>query len=169
MIVIAIGIFVLLAILLFVYADLRAGIRQEDKQVEKQPKTVKIGDCVVDLESDICMTHNCKVSVSEPCDEYLKPYLLDASLGIGFASDEWHSKYLKALRLTELGKKEYRKRYTIPSLGGKVGIATLVCWGITIILGLGYYIAGLRPGVLIGTFGLSACILTIIVLFKAAL
>lgn len=180
MIAIAIGIFVLLAILLVVYANLRtkkaeAGKTKskEDRQVEKQPKTVKIGDCVVDLEASTCITHKCEVSSSEPCREYSMPYLLSGSLSPPYFLDEWRDKYEKALMQRKLGKKEYRKRYTIPYLGGKLGIATLVCWGITIILGLAQWIGILMPSIsdlefpaLMGTFGLSACILTIIVLFK---
>ena len=120
------------------------------------------------------MTHNCKVSLSEPCNEYLKPYLLNGSLGGShFASLEWHSKYEKALRQRELGKEEYRKQYTMPYFGGKVGVAAIVCWAITITLGLAEWITELSISIpdlefpaLLATFGIPACALTMIVLFR---
>lgn len=148
----------------------RPKVTQKRKK-PKQPKTVKIGDCVLDLGSNTCMTHNCKVSSSEPCPEYSMPYLLSGSLT--YYHTEWHDKYQKALRQRELGKKEYRKQYTILYLGGKVGIAALVCWGIMIILGLVTWISVLVPSIpdlqfpaLLATFGLAAGILTVIAVFR---
>ena len=89
-------------------ADLaERGREVEDKQVKRQPERVRIGNCVVDLESNTCITHNRKVSSSEICEKYYGSHW----------TTEWDDKYSKALRLRRLGKKEYRKRYTIPYLG----------------------------------------------------
>ncbi len=140
--------------------------------MEKQAKMVKIGECMVDLESGTCTTHHCKVSLDEPCNGYAELCALGGSLDPYWA-EEWHSKYYKAVEQRRLGKKEYRKQYTIPYLGGKVGIAAIICWGITIILGLAEWTSILMPRIpdlefpaLLATFGLPACILTMIALFR---
>jgi hypothetical protein len=90
-----------------------------------------------------------------------------------FAFVEWHDKYQKALRQRELGKKEYIRQYTIPYLGGKVGIAAMVCWAITITLASAEYVTKLSASIpdlefpaLLATFRIPASVLTMIVLFR---